>query len=196
MQKKRYFKDELNYIKDDNNRKDLEYLITLLPDYFFSVSASSTGKYHPSFSLGNGGLLRHTKVVVKIAYELLAIDDRFTDNDKDLVIMAAVMHDGFKYGLGHEKYTRVDHPLISSKVIMEHSSKLKMDIDNVRKLCSLIETHMGIYNKDYKGNAILPLPRNELERFLHKCDYLASRKFLNIKFNNNEIIEEENDEKK
>ena len=56
----------------------------MLPDYFFSVSASSTGKYHPSFSLGNGGLLRHTKVVVKIAYELLAIDDRFTDNDKDL----------------------------------------------------------------------------------------------------------------
>ena len=46
-------------------------LIELLPNYFFEVPASSTGKYHPEFALGDGGLIRHTKVAVRIAYELL-----------------------------------------------------------------------------------------------------------------------------
>ena len=32
-----------------------------IPDYFYEVPASSTGKNHPSFDHGTGGLLRHTQ---------------------------------------------------------------------------------------------------------------------------------------
>ena len=42
-------KTEINYVKDAERRKDLKTLIGLLPDYFFEIPASSTGKYHPSF---------------------------------------------------------------------------------------------------------------------------------------------------
>lgn len=189
MKKIDYFKDEIEYIKDDNNKKDLITLIGLLPSYFFKVPASSTGKYHPLFALGEGGLFRHTKVVSKIAMELLEIEDRFSQNDKDLIIMASVMHDGFKYGIKKEDYTRFDHPLIVSRVIMENSKKMNMNMDCLRKLCMIIESHMGKFNKDYNGNSVLPLPKNELERFLHKCDYLASRKFLGVKFNNYSVVD-------
>ena len=195
MNKIDYFKEEINYIKDENNKKDLIILIDLLPSYFFLVPASSTGKYHPKFAQGEGGLYRHTKVVSKIAMEMLEIEDRFTLNDKDLIVMASVMHDGFKYGIKKEKYTRFDHPLIASKVIMKNQKKLSMSINDLRKLCMIIESHMGKYNKDYNGNEVLPLPKNEIERFLNKCDYLASRKFLNIIFDNNVILEGENYEK-
>lgn len=189
MKKIDYFKDEIDYIDDLNNKSDLKKLINLLPDYFFKVPASSTGKYHPEFASGDGGLYRHTKVVAKIAMELLEIEDRFSQNDKELIVMASVMHDGFKYGIIKEEYTRFDHPLISSHVIMENSKKLKMSMDNLRKLCMIIESHMGKFNKDYRGNAILPLPRNELERFLNRCDYLASRKFIGIKFDKYMVVD-------
>ena len=84
------FKTELQYINDNEIREKAKKIINLLPDYFFEVPASSTGKYHPSFSQGEGGLVRHTKVAATIANELLnnnsIIGDAFTPKEKDLII--------------------------------------------------------------------------------------------------------------
>ena len=52
-----------------------------------------------------------------------------------------------------------------------------------------VESHMGPWNTDYDGNEILPKPKTKYENFVHMCDYLASRRYLNIKFNDNDIIE-------
>ena len=68
--KEETFNKEYTYIKNKKYRDNLKIMVNLIPDYFFSVPASSTGKYHPSFSLGEGGLVRHTKFAVRIAYEL------------------------------------------------------------------------------------------------------------------------------
>ena len=91
------FKTEINYIKSVEHRKIIENLLNNLPDYFYKIPASSTGKYHPSFSLGDGGLVRHTKVAVRIAKELLDNNvigtHSFNDNDKDLIIMALLLHE-------------------------------------------------------------------------------------------------------
>ena len=79
--------------------------------------------------------------------------------------------------------------MLVSKLIMENKDKLKLDIDDIRLLCSLIESHMGQWNKDnYTNKEILPKPVTKLQRFVHMCDYLASRKFLDVQFENNEII--------
>ena len=191
MNKIEYFNKEITYIKDNNNKEDIKTLINILPDYFFEIPASSTGKYHPKFASTNHGLLKHTKVAVRIAHELLANDSigsKFSDNEKDLIIMALILHDGFKSGDPKEKYTRFDHPLIVSKKIMENASKLKMSTDEVRKLCSMIESHMGQWTYDsYNKKEVLPKPKNELERFVHMCDFLSSKKFLNVEFNGYDI---------
>ena len=63
MNKIDYFNKEYTYIKDNKIRDDLKYLVSNLPDYFFEIEASSTGKYHPKFASGEHGLVRHTKVV-------------------------------------------------------------------------------------------------------------------------------------
>ena len=81
-----------------------------------------------------------------------------------------------------EQYTRFDHPLLVSKMIMENVSKLEMGIDDVRKMCMLIESHMGKWNTNKYSKVELPVPTNELQRYVHRCDYLASRNYLNIKF--------------
>lgn len=44
------FTTELSYIKDDSLKKSLVEILKLLPDYWFSVPASSTGKYHPEYA--------------------------------------------------------------------------------------------------------------------------------------------------
>ena len=98
MNKIKYFEQEIEYIKDESNKEDIKYLINLLPDYFFTIPASSTGKYHPKFASTNHGLVKHTKVAVRIAYDLFETVNNFTDNDKDLIIMALIMHDGLKKG--------------------------------------------------------------------------------------------------
>ena len=191
MKKYEVFKKEISYIKSPSKRKDLKILINLLPDYFFEIPASSTGKYHPSFALGDGGLVRHTKVAVRIAHELLennTVGMKFTDDDKDLIIMALTLHDGLKSGLEHSKYTKFDHPLLVSKLIMENKDKISLEIDDIRKMCSMIESHMGEWTYDnYQKKEVLPKPRTAEQRFVHMCDFLASRKFLDIKFNDNKI---------
>ena len=100
------------------------------------------------------------------------------------------MHDGVKHGIPEEKYTRADHPLLASNLIKEHKKELKMSDDDVSFLCSVIESHMGPWNTHpYTKEEILPKPKDKYQNFVHMCDYLASRKFLDIKFENNEIIE-------
>ena len=188
MNKIKYFEKEISYIKDKNKQEDIKYLIDLLPEYFFKIPASSTGKYHPKFASTNHGLVKHTKVAVRIAYDLFMINDLFTDYDKDLIIMALIMHDGLKKGLTEEEWTRFDHPLLVSKLIMEHAKELKSDIDDVRRICTMIESHMGRWNKDKYSKVVLPIPNDKYERFVHMCDYLASRNYLDVKFDGIDII--------
>lgn len=187
------FKTEINYVRDNALREDLKVLIGLLPDYFFEVPASSTGKYHPAFSLGDGGLVRHTKAAVRIANELLnnnTVGSKFSLHDKDLIIIALTLHDGVKSGMEHSQYTKFDHPLLASKLIMENKDKVSMEVDDLRKVCSMIESHMGEWTYDnYHKKEVLPKPRTAEQRFVHMCDFLASRKFLDIKFLDNEIVE-------
>ena len=182
MNKIKYFDKEISYIKDEGKREDIKTLINLLPDYFFLIPAFSSGKYHPKFASTNNGLVKHTKVAVRIAYDLFETVNNFSDNDKDLIIMALIMHDGLKKGLVEEEYTRHDHPLLVSKLIMENVSKLRMDIDDVRKMCMMIESHMGKWNNNKYSDVELPVPVNELQRYVHRCDYLASRVYLNVRF--------------
>lgn len=188
MNKIKYFTKEISYIKNESKRRDIEYLINLLPDYFFTIPASSSGKYHPKFASTNNGLVKHTKAAVRIAYDLFETVNNFTDDDKDLIIMALVLHDGLKKGLEEEQYTRFDHPLLVSKLIMENASNLEMDIDDVRKMCTLIESHMGKWNKSNYTKVELPVPTTEMQRFVHRCDFLASRQYLNIRFLKLDII--------
>ena len=187
MNKIKYFTKEISYIKDKNNKLDIEYLINLLPDYFFKIPASSTGKYHPKFASTEHGLVKHTKVAVRIAYDLFMIHDMFTEKEQDLIIMALIMHDGLKKGDPEEEYTRFDHPLLVSKLIMEHSKELHMDTDDVRLLCKMIESHMGKWNTNKYSKVVLPVPSDKRERFVHMCDYLASRNYLNVKFDKLDI---------
>ena len=189
MEKIDYFNKEYGYIKNDKKKNDIKYLVSKLPDYFFEIPASSTGKYHPDFASTSHGLVKHTKVAVRIAKELLDNPglNNFTDDEKDIIIMALILHDGCKSGMVKEKYTRFDHPLIICDLINENRSKLSLNDDEVNLLTKIISSHMGIWNKDYNGNEVLPIPKDKYQRFVHLCDYLSSKKFIDVKFDGIDI---------
>ena len=192
MNKIDVFNKEYTYIKNNKYRENLKKLVDMLPDYFFEVAASSTGKYHPEFTLGDGGLVRHSKAVVRIGVELLnnnSIFTTFKPKEKDLMLCALLVHDGLKHGLEYSKYTVFDHPIQMSKFLKDNKDKFTWTDNEINFMCNVIETHMGEWTKDYKGNEVLKKPTDKYQKFVHMCDYLASRKFLNIKFENNDIIE-------
>ena len=159
-------------------------IILKIPDYFFEIPASSTGKYHPEFASTKNGLVKHTKVAVRIAKELLDNPglNNFKDNEKDIIIMALTLHDGLKKGNPEEKYTKVDHPLLVSSFIRERKDKLSLNNEELDLLTRIISSHMGIWNKDFNDNEVLPIPKDKYERFVHMCDYLSSKKFINVEF--------------
>lgn len=190
IKKQDLFNQELDYIKNDRIRESASILVNLIPDYFFHEAASSTGKYHPAFSQGDGGLLRHTKAAVRIAKEILTtktFGNTYTNDEKDLIYLALIMHDSIKRG-DNEQYTRFDHPLLASKFILENADKIKLTDDEINLLCSMIETHMGEWVNDYFGNKVLEEPVTKYQKMVHLCDYLSAKKFLDIKFDNDNNI--------
>ena len=189
---KEVFEVEKNYIKNENYKKNLDILLDLVPDYFYEVEASSTGKYHPKFALGEHGLVRHTKVAVAIANEVLnleCMDEYFSHKEKDLILIALILHDSFKLGNPKERYTRFDHPLLVGKFLEENKDKLTFTDMEIKFLINAIASHMGQWNTNSYSDLVLPKPKTKYQIFVHMCDYLASRKFINVEFDeNNNII--------
>ena len=184
------FDVELSRFKDERVAISAAMVLEMLPDYFFTIPASSSGRYHPSFSLGEGGLVRHVKVAMRILEEMFR-DEAFgvyDDYKKDLIRMALLLHDGFKSGLEYSGHTAKEHPVIMADFIIEKQPELFISEEDAQFVASLIRSHMGPWNTDYQGMEILPKPKTKYENFVHMCDYLASRKYLDIKFDNNDNI--------
>ena len=181
--KLKLFVNEFNLIKNVNFKKFAEEVIANADDYFFVVPASSSGKYHPQVSLGDGGLVRHTRCVAYFA-TWLAESFCMTQEDSDLLIIAALAHDIKKQGNGKTNYTVHEHPLLASNYIAEIRNKFTEDEISeiqVQKICCAVASHMGKWghNAEFiKGKEPLPLPTTEFEKLLQAADYLASRKEL------------------
>lgn len=184
-EKYKVFEKELANIKDDSIRNFTINALKKLPEYFYEVPASSGGKYHPSYASGDGGLVRHTIAATRIAVELFRMGCfTYTEQEKDIVLSALILHDGCKSGLDHSKYTLTEHPLIVAKFVKDDVEiKDCISEDVLNTITSCIESHMGIWNYDYKTKKeLLPKPATKLQHFVHWCDYLASRKCLEFNF--------------
>ena len=191
MDRLEMFVEELEYINDESYKKVLLNIINMLPEYWIHEAASSTGKYHPEYALGEGGLLRHSKAAMRIGYELLnnpCIGDKYTAREKDLMLMSLLVHDGLKLGDPQEGYTRFDHPIFMANFIIDKYKELDLSKEDAKFMGDVIKTHMGPWTTDYNGNEVLERPKTKYQNFVHMCDFLASRKCLLVPFDNNSKI--------
>lgn len=184
----------LNSIESEEVREFAQRVIDNAPPYFFHVPASSTGKYHPAFSLGDGGLVRHTIALCRYLNHMFAIEcigGQFTERQRDLMRVAGLAHDMWKSGTQEEyeksKYTKFDHPLIAAQHIRQMDGLPQNQIEFV---AHCIESHMGQWNTDKRRpNVILPKPQDKYQIILHLADYLASRKDIDMKFDGGDSAE-------
>ena len=121
--KSELFKNELKTITSDDIRDFAKVVLDDAPDYFFKVAASSTGKYHPAYALGDGGLMRHTKAVLRIYNYIIGLEqyqNQFDERWIDLGRVACLAHDIQKSGTaeiyeekakdGKKVFTVFNHP--------------------------------------------------------------------------------------
>ena len=186
MQTKRSscFEGELALISNAKLREFVtSFLDDLVPGYFYTVPASSTGKYHPSYALGNGGLVRHTKAAVKIAEDMLSLEQNETLSalHHDNIISALILHDTFKHGLNGGGYTKFEHPIFAANAIILFAKEYRPELLSIaEEISDLVITHMGQWTTSKQSKLVLPKPQSEAQKFVHLCDYLASRKYLTV----------------
>lgn len=178
----------LNTIVNEDIREFATVLLEGLPDYIWHVGASSTGKYHPKYSLGDAGLMRHQVAVVRFLnyfFELEQYNTKLTSREMDLMRVAGLVHDGRKSGeqadYEKSKYTKFNHPEIMANVIRSYDDKY-LSHEEIEFVADIISRHMGQWNVDSKTGVELPKPNNKYSRMLHLADYLASRKDLTMSF--------------
>ena len=161
-----------------------------LPPYIFTVPASSSGKYHPEYTLGEGGLFRHMLAAAYILNHLLSIDinrNLFTPVERDLLRVAALFHDGRKSG-SQEDYerdpkTKFEHPILMANAVKELAKSSEFKKEYFDYIAEAIESHMGQWNTSKNSSIVLPLPITDAQKLVFTADYLASRKDLEFLFN-------------
>ena len=183
-----YFEEELQMIKNEEVRNCVIEVLKRVNDQFYHAAASSTGKYHPEYALGDGGLYRHTRAAVKIANDILNLEwfnKEFTDDDKDVMIAAIILHDTCKSGKDWDsQYTMHTHPIQAGELV-EDTLRDTEYRGISEEIARLIRSHMGQWNEPgrwnkYNDRTVLPKPEELDEFIVHLCDYLASRKYLEV----------------
>lgn len=178
MRNIKHFERELNLIVNEDLRMAVKsYLEEKSPNYFWTDGASSSGKYHPSFSQGVGGLVRHTKAVVMFAEELLRMSSYsyMREEYKDYVIAACILHDTAKYGINeYDKKEYKNHATNAAKAFADYAEQV-MDYKPSEFLLNAITSHMGQWSTEKEDR-----PFTSIDRCVHLADYMASRSFIDI----------------
>ena len=148
----------------------------------------------PAYTLGEDGLIKHTKAAVKIAKDLLSLEQN-SHLPKDEIIAALILHELILHD--GSNYMVAEHPLYAVDFIEQKFEDFEFEVDcgdldelreqvtNIQRLnCSLIlnEWSNSEASKMMRVNIMTLIrshkPQEEDEKFVRICDYLASRKYL------------------
>ena len=185
------FEKEISYMEIENIKDFFKKAIVLVPDYFFEVPASSSGKFHSSLECGLGGLVYHTRSVAKIANYLVNLQQyksKLNEVEKDCVICAALLHDCLKHGEENKTGFSVhQHPVLSSEFVKTDSRLNEIVGDDIRTMIGdAIASHSGEWTTSKRSKIILPSPQTLVQELVHLSDYIASRGDIHILFEGEE----------
>ena len=175
------FHHELSLIKDENVLKILDNVFKEVKECHKWLPASSSGKYHPKCDLGDGGLIRHSKIVFQFMEEIIRATPVF-QNESDELLAAALIHDLCKYKDDNATHSSFTHPIDMAELI----KKTNFRNQKAFKIATLVSSHMGIWNTfKYCPGVELPKPKSFDEIAVHYADYFASRQYLDFQFDEN-----------
>lgn len=177
------FAEIINKINDESIRLYANVCLKILPAYVFSAFASNNSKERPASDLNEGGLKRHLINTAKILChmtELRYAHIKFTQNEIDMMIVAALFHDFLKngwqeeYELDHDE--KFEHPRTAAKALRCITGIIPDG--SIRFITNCIESHMGDRCTDPNNPNCnpLPVPDTEFKYMIRLADHLATRK--------------------
>ena len=186
------FEKEIDYLDGDDFKEFVKRAITLLPNYFFEVPASSSGKFHSALESGFGGLVYHTKAVAKVANYLVNLKQYKEALDpihRDCIITAALLHDCLKHNWENKTGFSVhEHPILASEFV-KTDERLDGILEQTERdiVGNAIASHSGEWTTSKRSKVVLPSPETLLEELVHLSDYIASRSDIHILFEDDEV---------
>ena len=174
--------------------KFAQEILNEIPEYFWKEAASSTGKHHPEYALGEGGLARHSLMVYRWLKMLLEANEQDMRDFVPGMVLACLFHDCCKRGMPDKvdlEHTKFEHPLFAAKFILDRAEKFAKENQNffetsiededafkhnIAAAVSCTATHMGRFNTSKHSEVVLPRPKTAIQYMVHLSDYIASRK--------------------
>ena len=179
---------------DDPSIKEFLHLYfdKAVKSYFWTLPASSTGKYHPETSKGVGGLVRHTLLACNIADSLMRMNQY--ENMKRIrysVIAALLVHDSQKYGVneGPQPFCCHDHPILAAEQLKYffyfiyplEAQQPQVSEAWVNDIAEAVSRHMGQWTTSTRSSVVLQEPETDFQKFVHLCDYLSGQTYMQYK---------------
>ena len=159
--------------------------------------ASSTGKYHPIADLGYQGLIRHSRMVAKVASIMIRGNPEFDGIKGQEVYIAGLLHDMCKYAKDENSikvHTRFDHPTAMATLFTESAKETVKKLneekhfegeilnqlkDTIQNISGMIASHMSRWNTSkYAEGVELPLPTTMGQWILSYADLVAANSDL------------------
>ena len=164
-------------IADEEIRETVLNSFEFVPDYFWEIPSSSSGKYHPEDEICEGGLVVHTIKTIVVCKQMAPMLD-LSQREIDLCVAALILHDTCKNGYKNSGHTVHEHPALAANLVCYANGDSPLSCE----IGSLIKTHMGRWNVSNYSNVVLSVPATKLQQFVHMCDMFAAQKTWDIKY--------------
>lgn len=175
-----FFKREIALIESEDLRDFVRFFFDeKCGEWFWKSGASASGKHHPEFTHGEGGLVRHTRAVAMVCEELLRMSSYayMREEYKDYARVACLLHDTRKYGDGNEenKDCYKEHGRLAADAVAAAWLEFFDQGEAPELLLMAIRSHMGQWTENRDDR-----PFTNIDRLVHLADYIASRSFWDI----------------
>lgn len=167
MSKRKYTLDrEIELIKDENIREWTKRAFALVPEEFWKIPSSLSGKYHPADEIAEGGKVLHTKRAFVALLQLINSDAQLTGTEKSRMLAAILLHD-----TGYSEKIGVLHPIMPRVMCANAWGVRSADYKIGKEIFNLIEAHMGKWSQ-----RPCPAPSSRMEIMVHQADYIVCLK--------------------
>lgn len=163
--------DISNYITDSRFSNFIMACLDKFPSYFW-ICPSSNEKYHPVDERSEGGLVLHTRRVIRMC---LHFSEMYGLNlwQTDVLICAAILHDSFARGLPESAKNSSDpfHPLYPEyRLPFNGFADRYIEKKEYVEIMLCVAGHMGRF-----GVNDLLIVDKLLPRLFHEIDFITSR---------------------
>ena len=196
------FKKELDLIENAEIYDFvLECFDKFCPDYFWTAPSSTTGKWHPKYAQGKGGIVRHTKSAVWWGLELMK-PFSIPEEHKSVIVAALILHDLRKNGDSLEEKAEKGYEItkthgvdLAKKIIEDRglSNYYTTSPEWKLQITRAIASHMGPWSEPLTASPVMIRQaflkqssglifseaesiKEQIALIVHLADFCASRK--------------------